>query len=180
MLTVDMSDLRSIMKQGTGESIILGLRIESESESGTRTVMLKELQFDPINDTYLHADFYEVTMDKELTIDIPLRLVNTPLGAANGGILQHIRRELTVSGLPHELVEQIEVDVSNLDIGDSLHIRDIELPEGISTTLEGHLTIAVMAAPAVAAEVVEEEEEEELGEEAEAATDTEAESEKEE
>jgi large subunit ribosomal protein L25 len=89
-------------------------------------------------------------------------LINTPKGVKDGGILQHVRRELNISCLPDKLIEFIEVDVSALEIGGSLHIRDINLPEGITTLQEDKLTIAVVVAPSVSA-VEEEEEEEEEG-----------------
>ncbi len=107
-------------------------------------------------------------MDKEITVDISIHLVNTPEGVDEGGILQHVRRELTVTCLPDKLVEHLEVDVSGLNIGDSIHIEDIALPEGIKTSHEGHLTVATVVAPSVIAEPVEEVEEEELEEGAEA------------
>ena len=165
MLTVDLSDLRQILKKTTSENIILGLKIESDQGSDSRMVMLKELQTDPIKDGYIHADFYEISMDKELTIDIPVRLINTPVGVTNGGILQHVRRELTISCLPNNLIESIDVDVSELDIGESVHIENIDLPEGITSLQDGTLTVATVVAPTVPAEREEEEEiEEEEGE----------------
>ncbi len=159
MLSVNYHDLAGIVKQATGENIILELQIESDSSIDTRRVMLKEMQIDPIKDTYLHADFYEISMDKELTVDIPVHLVNIPIGVTKGGILQHVKREITISGLPDNLVEHLDVDVSGLDIGGSIHIRDVEIPEGIKTTQEGHLTVAVVVAPSVAPEEAEEVEE---------------------
>ena len=159
MLSVSYRDLGGIIKQTTSENIILGLKIESESGIESRKVMLKELQIDPIKDTYLHADFYEISMDKELTVDIPVHLVNAPIGVQKGGILQHVKREITIICLPDNLVDSLEVDVSGLDIGESVHIRDIEIPEGIKTTQEDHLTIAVVVAPSVTTEEVEEIEE---------------------
>jgi large subunit ribosomal protein L25 len=165
MLTVDLSDLRQILKKTTSENIILGLKIESDQGSDSRMVMLKELQTDPIKDGYIHADFYEISMDKELTIDIPVRLINTPVGVTNGGILQHVRRELTISCLPNNLIESIDVDVSELDIGESVHIENIDFPEGITSLQDGTLTVATVVAPTVPAEREEEEEiEEEEGE----------------
>jgi large subunit ribosomal protein L25 len=166
MLAVSYADLQKIIRQTSGENVILGLEISTESGVDSRTVMLKELQVDPCTDRYLHADFYEISMDKELTLEIPVRLMNTPAGVTDGGVLQHVRREITVSCLPGKLVEYLEVDVSGLNIGDSVHIKDIELPEGIRTAEEGHLTVAVVAAPTVAPEVTEEEEEAEIAEEA--------------
>ena len=170
MLTVDSAVLRTIMNKTAGENIVLRLQIESDKGTDTKMVILKELITDPIKDTYIHVDFHEISMDKKLTVSVPLRLINTPIGVANGGILQHVRREITISCLPDKLVDFIEVDVSKLDIGDSLRFRDIVLPEGITSDEEEKLTVAVVVPPSISAveEVVEKKEEEaEEGEEAE-------------
>ena len=161
MLTVDRSELQQMMKKTTSDSIILGLRIESDTGRDSYTVMLKELQTDPIKDSYIHADFCEISMDKELTIDVPVHLVNTPIGVTNGGILQHVRRELAISCLPDRLMESIDIDVSELDIGESVHIEDIDFPEGVTSLQEGILTVATVVAPTVSEEKEEEEEIEE-------------------
>ncbi len=153
--------MERILNKAGGENVILDLEVQSETGTESRTAMLKDLQVDPIQDTYLHADFYQIFMDKEITVNATVRLINTPIGVANGGVLQHVRRELTITCLPDRLMDALELDVSGLDIGDSLHIRDIELPEGVTTPEEGHLTVAVVAAPSVA-EVEEEELEEEV------------------
>ena len=158
MLTVDFSELDRVFKKSSGDQIIIELQIESDEGSETKMTMIKDLQIDAIKDTYLHADFYEISMDREISLEVPVRLVNIPAGVANGGILQQIRREIAISCLPDKLIDHVEVDVSELEIGDSIHVDDIDLPEGIVTTLEGQLTIAVVAAPTVA-EVEEEEEE---------------------
>ena len=162
MLVVDYPDLDGIIKQTAAENIILGLQIESEEGSDSKTVMLKELQVDPIKNTYLHADFYEVSKEREVTVGIPIHLLNTPAGVLEGGILQHVRREITISCLPDQMVEHLDVDVSGLEIGDSLHIRDIDLPEGMTTNQDENLTVAVVAAPTVISEVEEIEEIEEI------------------
>jgi large subunit ribosomal protein L25 len=177
MLAVEESDLQGILKQSAGENAIVGLQIKSDKGRETRTVMLKEVQTDPILDTVFHADFYEISMDKELTIDIPIQLVNTPVGVTEGGILQQVKREVSVTGLPAKLVDVLEADVSELAIGDSLHLSAIEIPEGITLNEEETLTIAVVAAPTVVEEPEEEvEEEEALEEGAEAEGEAEAES----
>ncbi len=175
MLTVERSDLRNVMKNTESDNIIIDLQIVSEKGSDKKTVILKELQADPIKGAYIHADFHEISMDKELTINVPIRLVNTPVGITNGGILQHVRREMTISCLPDKLIEHLDLDVSGLDVGESLRISDIVFPEGIRSAMEEHLTVAVVNAPAVAASA--EGEEETKGEEKE--TDKENKSEKE-
>ncbi len=170
MLAVDYPELKRILRQGSSENIILDLQVQSEQGTETRKVMLKELLMDTIKDTCLHADFYEISMDKEITVDVPIRLINTPAGDAQGGVLQHIKRELTISCLPDKLVDYFELDIADLQIGDSLHIRDIELPEGIKLIDEDHLTVAIVAAPTVEAVEEEKEVEGEEGTEEEAAT----------
>jgi large subunit ribosomal protein L25 len=174
MLTVDSSDLTKIMQTTIGENIILQLHIESDNGSDIRRVILKELATDPVNDMYLHADFHEISMDKKLTVEVPVQLINTPVGVTNGGILQHVRRNITISCLPDKLMDSIKVDVSDLDVGDSLHIGDIKLPEGITSEDDGKLTLAVVIAPSVSAE---EEIEEEEGEEETAVEETDTKSE---
>ncbi len=170
-LAMDYPELEGFIKRTGGENIVLDLRVKSDGGTENWNVILKDLQVDPIKDTYLHADFYEISMDKEITVNVPIHLINTPAGIEEGGILQHVRRELTVSCLPGKLIEVLEVDVSQLEIGDSVHIRDLVLPEGITSLDEEDLTIAVVAAPTVEPEEAVEEEVEEgvlEGEEAEA------------
>jgi large subunit ribosomal protein L25 len=151
MLTVDAHELDMIMKKKTGENVIIGLQIETDKGTDSRTVILKELHSDPVKTDYLHADFYEISMDKELAVDIALHFINTPKGIVNGGMLQPIRREIAVSCLPDKLVDFIEVDVADLEIGQSLHIKDITLPDGIKSILDPELTVVTVMAPSIAA-----------------------------
>jgi large subunit ribosomal protein L25 len=143
-------ELRKILKSAASKNIILNLQIQSAKGTDSKLVILKELQSDPLKARYIHADFFEISLDKELTLNVPLVLVNTPVGAALGGVLQHVRRELTIKCLPDKVVEKIEVDVAGLGVGDSLHIRDVVFPEGITSTQEDHLTVAVVNAPSAA------------------------------
>jgi large subunit ribosomal protein L25 len=179
-LVVGYPELDGIIKQTSVENIIIGLQIESDEGSETKTVMsksvmLKELQVDPIKNTYLHADFYEVSMEREITVGVPIQLLNTPEGVLEGGILQHVRREIEITCLPDQMVEHLDVDVSGLEIGDSIHIRDIVLPEGLTTIQDESLTVAVVAAPTIVPEVEEIEEIEGLEEEEEEEKETEGE-----
>jgi large subunit ribosomal protein L25 len=170
MLSVDSSGLKKMLKGRSAENIIFDLRIDSNGASQTKKVMIKEIQRDPVTRDYLHVDFYEISMGKEIEANIPIQLINTPVGVTNGGVLEHARRELTVSCLPRDLVEMIDVDVSGLDIGDTLHIRDIVLPPGVKSIEDEDLTIATVGSPTITAkeeevegEEVEETEREETG-----------------
>lgn len=160
-LTVNTGDLQGVLKQTTRDSAIIKLEMISEGGGAQNaTVMIKELQVDPLRGDYLHADFYEISMDKEITADLGVNLVGEPVGVTNGGILQTIRREITITCLPDKLIDWLDVDVSGLDVGDAVHVEDITFPEGIVPQVEGHLTVAVVAAPTIEAEAEEEAEEE--------------------
>jgi large subunit ribosomal protein L25 len=94
--------------------------------------LIKELQVQPLTGKFYHADFYEVDMKHKLTVDVSLRFVGKPIGVDNGGELQHIKREVKVSCLPGNLPDHIDVDVAALDIGDSIKVRELTIPEGIT------------------------------------------------
>ena len=166
MLAVKYVDLKTLLRSTSSENVIFQLQIESGQGRSSKTVMLKELQTDPIKPVYYHADFYEISMDKEITLNVPVHLVGTPAGAAKGGILQHVKRDLSVACLPGNLVEFLEVDVAALDIGDAVHVKDLVLPAGLKTAEDGDTTIAVVTAPHVVAEKIEEVAEGEKAEEA--------------
>lgn len=170
-LMVQDTHLLELKKAGKGENAILDLKIETDQGETIKKVMVKELVTDPIKSNFVHADFYEISNDRELTLPIPIRLQNTPIGVTEGGILQQIRRELVISCFPDKLIDSIDADITDLNIGDKLRIRDLELPEGIRTMDGGHLTVAVVN---VKGAVEEEEVEEEIeGEEGEGTEETE-------
>ncbi len=163
MLTVNLSEFDRLLKTGGTENLIIDLQVTTDAGTDTRKAILKDHAVDPLKGALLHADFYEISMDKKISVNIPVHLVNTPKGLTDGGILQQIRRQLSVTCLPDKIIASLDLDVSGMDIGDSLHIRDITLPEGVSCDEEEHLTVVVVAAPSLAkgAEEGEKEEEEE-------------------
>jgi large subunit ribosomal protein L25 len=170
MLAVDSVKLERLLRQGAGESSLIDVQVQDETRSDRHTVILKELQVDPVKQFFRHADFHEIAMDEEITLEIPIELTGTPAGVEEGGILENIRRYLSISCLPDKLVDKISVDVSGMGIGDTLHIKDIPLPAGLTVQEEEDLAVATVSAPSVeeeaeAEEAEEVEEEEEAGEE---------------
>ena len=166
MLTLDCTELTKTLKGKSAESILLNLRIDSGKKGQSKKVMIKEVQRDPVKRDYLHVDLFEISLKKELEVDIPIHLVNTPIGVSEGGgILQHVRREVKVSCMPDDLVDKIDVDVSDLDIGQSLHIGDISFPSGLKSLEDVDVTVLTVVAPTKVEEVEEEEVEEEEVEE---------------
>jgi large subunit ribosomal protein L25 len=143
LLSVNAADLLKIMKKRK-ENIFIKLLIKGE-EQLEKLSLIKEMQIEPVSRRVYHADFYEIRMDHKLTIDVPLRFTGTPVGLLNGGDLQHLKRDLKVSCLPSALPDFIEVDVSGLDIGNSIKVQDIKAPEGITVLDPGDVGVAMVA-----------------------------------
>jgi large subunit ribosomal protein L25 len=113
----------------------------------TRTVLFKDFEKDPVDGQVLHADFLEVRMDKDVVVNVPVVLTGKPVGVTEGGILQQVARTLPVLCKPSDIPEKIEVDVSNLGIAESLHIKDVKAPAGVQFKIRGDQTIAVVNIP---------------------------------
>ncbi|MGD0659080.1 MAG: 50S ribosomal protein L25 [Syntrophorhabdales bacterium] len=106
--------------------------IKMELTDGTkvqeRPVMVKNVQKRPVDDKVLHVDFLQVSMERAVQVEVPIHLVGNPVGVANGGVVDQHLRVAMIESLPGQIPEFIEVDISNLDIGDSIHIHEISLP----------------------------------------------------
>jgi large subunit ribosomal protein L25 len=142
--------LRLLQSSGAGINTLVELRLEGTA----RTVLVKELQRDPVRGRPLHADFYLVELDKTVEVSVPIRLLGKAQGVELGGILDHPLRELELECLPRAIPESVEVDVSALGIGDSIHVRDLVLPEGVEVRTDADQTVASVIAPSVAEEPV--------------------------
>ena len=142
-LEVDAKELNDILDKETGGSIFFNLNIEG-SKGGQKVAILKELQADPVTNRLVHADFLELLMDEKMSAAVPVRLTGKAEGVELGGTLQPIRRELEVSCLPKDLPDFIEIDVTALGIGDSVHIDEVELPKGIEVPHDVNFTVAVV------------------------------------
>jgi large subunit ribosomal protein L25 len=181
-LSLEYRDLEKLIRTGAGENVIIDLAIETGESSLSHRAMLKEIQLDPVKQTILHVDLYEISLDKKIEVEVPIILTGTAKGVSDGGILQQVSRTVEISCLPDNIPDAFELEVTGLDIGDSLHVSDLKIPEGIEVLEEEELTIATVVPPTKAEEIVpevpgEEEEREEV--EAEAVGETEEEGEKE-
>jgi large subunit ribosomal protein L25 len=115
-----------------------------------KLVLVKHVQRDPVKGDLLHADFYGVDVRKVVQVSVPIRLTGTPVGVAlHDGILDHALRELELSCLPQAIPQEIVADVSALDIGDSLHVRDLALPEGVELESDSDLPVVSVVPPRV-------------------------------
>src|SRR5437868_324746 len=152
-LQVLRRDVSVMLSHAAGETILVELEIAGEKT--TRTAMVQEVQHSPVGGDVLHIDFHAISMDEEVEADVPLEPIGTANGVKNfGGLLEQSLRALTVSCLPRDLPDKITVDVSNLNIGDSIHVRDIKLPNGVAAKVQPELTVFSVLAPTVEEEPV--------------------------
>jgi len=163
LLSVNKSDLDMALKQGRSGQIMLNLVVQDNGEAYTRPAMIKELQLHPVSRNYLHIDFYEIDLDRKITLGIPVVTVGSSVGVERGGVLQIIRRELEVECLPFEVPESIEIDITDLDMGDAIHLKDISLDGDVELLGEPNLTVVTVLSPKLEEEPEEEEELEEEG-----------------
>lgn len=143
-IAVSPEALSQLLHGGAGMNTLIELTIGGKAE----TVLLKSLQRDPVRGRYLHADFYQIDLTQKVTVSVPIHLIGKAKGIDFGGILDHPLRELLIECLPREIPQSIDVDVSNLDVNDSIHVSELALPAGVTMKTEGSLAVASVVLPA--------------------------------
>lgn len=149
-------DPKKLSKTLGKENVLINLTIKNgEETTGKKTAIVKEVQRDPVTQTILHVDFFEVSMDKPIEVEVPLELVGKAKGVAeSGGVLEFAMRTLTIECLPSVIPDKIQVDISSLDIGDFLTVANIKVPETIKVISEPEKMI-VTVVPPMTEEVIE-------------------------
>jgi large subunit ribosomal protein L25 len=149
-ISLDHNALYHALKKEAFHSSILDLEVDGKAEK----VLLRDFQVHAYKQLVLHVDFQRVDATHKIHVKVPLHFVNAEVSPAvklNGGIISHVATELDISCLPGDLPEFVEVDLSNMDIGHSLHLKDIKLPKGVSAVQHGgddNPTIATASIPA--------------------------------
>lgn len=161
MLTVNGRDFERAVQKGSVRRTIVSLSLENGAGTA-KTAIIKEIQRHPVNGQFLHVDFYEIAMDRTLKVMVPVVTKGKAKGEEFGGMLQIIEREIEVLCLPRAIPDHLEVDVTELGVGDTLHVNDIALPAGVERAPGDNYTVLTVvsqkaeAAPAaVAAEAAE-------------------------
>ncbi|HEX6250184.1 MAG TPA: 50S ribosomal protein L25/general stress protein Ctc [Gemmatimonadaceae bacterium] len=143
-LAIDQRELDRLLSHIAAESTV----IELSFDGGTSRTLIREIQRHPFKPQILHVDFQELVAGEKVTVDVPIILAGVPEGVrAEGGILDQTMRELTIHVDPSNIPNHIDVDVSALGIGDSVHVSDLSLPEGVEVMDDEDATICVVSAP---------------------------------
>ena len=146
-LTIDPRALEKVLRVG-GANALLDLTVEGRPELGSPVALVKELQRHPIRGTIMHADLYQVDLTRTVEVEVPVHLIGKAKGIDFGGILEHSLREIALECLPRSIPASIEVDVSNMEVGDVIHVRDLVLPPGVSLMSDPDLGVVHVALPA--------------------------------
>ena len=148
LLSLHPADLIKILKSESGENALINLKIKGEKSVETKTAILRDFQKDPVTGGILHADLFEINMNKAIRVRVPILVKgDLPEGVKEGGVLQHNLREIEIECLPSMIPDHLDVDAAHLKIGESIHVRDLQVQQGIRVLEDMDLAIVSVAAP---------------------------------
>lgn len=133
-----------------GENMVITLKVGSadQKKAQEKAVLIKEIQKHPVTDDILHVDFNEVSLTKRIVVKVPIHSKGEPVGVKqDGGTLEHILWEMEVECLPTQIPEKLEVDVSAMKIGDTVHVKDMTLPDGVVSKQDMDAIVFNVVAP---------------------------------
>jgi len=148
VLTVVVKELEEVILKAEGSNVIVDLKVDGDGGSD-RKALIREIQRDPVGGHILHLDLQHISLTERITVEVPIVLTGIPIGVKDGGgILEHLLREVEVECLPTDIPSRLEIDVSALNIGDSLHVSDLKTEKATILT-EGERPIAAVVPPTV-------------------------------
>jgi large subunit ribosomal protein L25 len=143
-VAVSPKDISAVLRSASGENTLFDLDLGGSR----RKVILKEYQLEPIKGKLLHADFYEVALDKTLEVMVHIEIAGTPVGVkVQGGILDFVTRELEIECLPTDIPEKITVDVSELELGKHIRVSDLKLSDKLTVLTDPEVVVVHVVAP---------------------------------
>jgi len=146
-IKLSSKDFFEVIHTKAGENVIVNLQIESKKPS--RTTIIKEIQYRPVKGDILHVDFNEISLTEVLTVKVPIRVKGEAQGIKEGGVLEHALWEVEVECLPTQIPQDFPVDVSPLNIGDSILVKDLQVPLDIKVLTDPGATVISLSAPRV-------------------------------
>lgn len=150
-LEIDAKQFDELVHKAHTEIILVDLTVEGDAKPA-RLALVQDVQHHPLSGKVLHLDLHEVKADEKVSIEVPVEAVGVPDGVKNGGgTLEHVRFRIRVRCLPKDLPEQINVDVTNLKVGETLHIGEIVPPPGVELLGDKKIPVLAVAAPATEA-----------------------------
>lgn len=155
VVQIPRKEFFKLFKGRISESVIFDIH-SKEKKDDERMAYVKDYQMDPVSGEILHVDLFRVTKGEKIHTHVPIEFVGTPKGVKLGGILEVDLREIEVECLPKDLPEKIQIDVSSMEVGDSYHVKDVVVAEGVKVMGNLEASVASVHVPKVTAEKVEE------------------------
>ncbi len=147
-IKVNGKEMAKLISSGVGEHALITIELNENGEkTAEHSVLVKDYQNDPVTEKLLHVDFMEVSLEKIVHVTVPLLITTKPVGVKMGGILQHRIREVEVECLPTRIPSRIEVDAGFIEIGHSLHVRDLPQHEGVKIVNDPAEVVLSVTAP---------------------------------
>jgi len=146
-ISISKKAMAEFIDTTAGEHTVVNLKF---SDGNSKLAILKEYQTDPLKGDILHTDFFEISLTEKVSVNVRIMTHGEPIGVKrDGGILQHVLREIEIKCLPDKIPGHLEADISKLEIGQSIHVRDIKVDEGIEVLTAPDEIIVNIVAPAV-------------------------------
>src|SRR5436190_6904282 len=146
-LEVGLREIEDLIHHSVSETILVDLAVEGEGKSG-QLALVQEVQHHPLSGKVLHVDFHEVAENEKVTVTVPVETTGEATGVkTGGGVLEHVLFKIKIRALPRELPEVITVDVTSLEIGQSIHLGEVPLPPGVEVVGEKKFPVISVAAP---------------------------------
>lgn len=142
-IRLDRKAVVSVLSHSVSEQILVTLEVEDIKE--TKLALIQDVQHNPLTGSILHMDFHAVQENEIIHAHVPIELVGDAAGVKAGGLLEFLTHSINISCLPLDLPDKLTLDISNLGIGEALHVSDLPLPKGVTIDADGHIVVALVA-----------------------------------
>ncbi len=148
---VDAKLFGDLLREQSSDNFLVNLEIEGAQEK-TKLAMVQAIQHDPLSGGIVHVDFHAVKENETVHANLPIELTGTSIGVKNGGVLEHQLHSIEVHCRPADLPEKLELDITNLGVGDAAHVSDLVMPSGVETHMDADVVVVIITEPRVAAD----------------------------
>jgi large subunit ribosomal protein L25 len=147
-IEIDAKELKTVLHGLESENVLVDLHLSDDKASDSHLALIQDVQHHPLKDIIVHLDLHEIARDEKLKTEVPIVEIGEAAGVrTGGGLLEVIMRQVMVECLPQDLPEHIEVDVTALEIGQSIHVSDLKLPANVRVLNDASLSVIIVAAP---------------------------------
>jgi len=142
--------VKDLLSHALGENLLVDIEIDNEGQKTNRLALIQEVQHHPVSQAILHVDLQAVKSDQKITAEVTIESFGEPVGVKTfGGLLEQLLRQVEIECFPRDLPELLKVDVSGLGVGESIHVKDLQLPEGVVAVTEADITLFIVTEPRV-------------------------------